>query len=240
MDPIVNRIIENAHMLIENEQFEPINKYNRHLIEVQHNCLHNPMLMGRIPAEDAGDVGIAFFYLLDLTDESNISVYPTYSSISFYLLQKALYQGREAMSLVEHDRYITSMIKLMNIGARSFCRTIARAYGIEPINYINFADWQHLPAYIKMVLLLEYSYIKAMLKQTNVLDDVIDIYYEISQEVRLRYDFLTTCARNGYFDDIFEEGALDGWQIQDRAEKVKKKVFNYVSMKIESGDFIFR
>ena len=91
MDPIVNRIIENAHMLIENEQFEPINKYNRHLIEVQHNCLHNPMLMGRIPAEDAGDVGIAFFYILDLTDESNISVYPTYSSISFYFLQKALY-----------------------------------------------------------------------------------------------------------------------------------------------------
>ena len=240
MDPTVSRIIGSAHMLIENEQFEPINKYNRHLIEVQHNCLHNPMLMGQIPAEDAGDVGIAFFHLLDLTDESNISVYPTYSSISFYFLQKALNQGRKAMSLVEHDRYITSMIKLMNIGARSFCRTIARAYGIEPSNYINFADWQHLPAYIKMVLLLEYSYIKAMLKQTNVLDDVIDIYYEISQEVRLRYDFLATCARNGYFDDIFEEGALDGWQILDRAEKVKKKVFNYVSMKIESGDFIFR
>ena len=240
MEPRVRDIINSAHLMLENQEFEPINKYNRHLMNVQHLCLHNPMLMREIPAEDAGDVGIAFLYLLDLTGEEYINVFPTYASISFYFLQKCLYRGYDTMKLGEHDHYITNMIKLMNIGARPFCHTIARTYNIEPNNYINFANWQHLPSYVKMVLLMEYSYFKDMMKHLIESDNVLTSYTSVSEEARLRYNFLTECASNGYFYDIFNEGPLDNWQILEKAEKVKKKVFNYVNSKIEVGDYVFR
>lgn len=240
MNTVINSIIENAHLLVNNQQFEPINKYNDHLINVQHLCLHNPKVMGMIPAEDAGDVGIAFYHLLDLTGEEYISVYPTYSSISFYFLQKAIYQDSKKITFNEHDKFITTMIKLMNIGARPFSRTIARAYGKEPSDFVNYGDWQNLPPYVKMVLLIEYSYFKDMMKYLKGSNSLFDIFIEVSQEARLRYNFLVDCARNGYFDNIFNEGQLDNWQIIQKAETVKKKVFNYVSSKIEVGDFIFK
>lgn len=237
---MVNQIIASAHLMLENKDFEPINKYNKHLMDVQHMCLHHPLLMREIPAEDAGDVGIAFLYLLDLTGEEYISVFPTYASISFFFLQKCLYRGYDTMKLCEYNRYITNMIKLMNIGARTFCHTVARAYNIEPDNYINFVNWQHLPSYVKMVLLMEYSYFKDMMKHLIESDNVMTSYTSVSKEARLRYNFLAECASNCYFDDIFNDGALDNWQILEKAEIVKKTVFNYVNAKIEVGDYIFR
>ena len=54
MNPIVEEIVKNAHLLVEKQREEPITKTNPYLYNVSHLCITNRELMGRIPAEDAG------------------------------------------------------------------------------------------------------------------------------------------------------------------------------------------
>ena len=88
MNPIVEEIVKNAHLLVERQHIEPITKTNPYLYSVSHLCITNRELMGKIPAEDAGYLGFAYMNILSLTEEP--SVFQIYSSICFYYNEKAL------------------------------------------------------------------------------------------------------------------------------------------------------
>lgn len=231
---IIRKIAESAHSLIKNEHTVAITKYNPYLVDVLHLCIHNQDLIGGINAHDAGDVGVAFMYILNLTDDSNSEVFPTYSSISFYFMQKYLNQGSDIIQDTEHVRILTNMIFLMNIGARSFCRTIAYAYNQNPSDYIDFSDLKGLPSYVKKVLILEFGYFKELYDVFNSNPAFSAFGIGMSNELQTRFHFLKECVINGLFDGIETEE-----QCVIEADKVKAKVYGYTSRKIERGNIFF-
>lgn len=187
---VLDKIAQSAQFLLIEEQSTPMTKYNPYLVDILHLCIHNKEYMGSISAHDAEGVGIAFLHILNLTDESNSRVYPTYSSIAFYYLQKYLNQKADIIPDSEHARVLGRMILLMNIGAQSFCRTIARAYNIVPDNYINFSDWTNLPTYVKDVMLLELGYFEELNQvfKSNTAFGTFGV--GMSNNMSMRYEFL--------------------------------------------------
>lgn len=231
---VISQIVRSAHSLLIEEQTMPMTKYNPYLVDILHLCINNKELMGQIPDYDAEGVGIAFLHILNLTDESNSQVYPTYSSISFYYLQKYLNQGKDIVPDSEYARALNRLIILMNIGAQSFCRTIARAYHQTPDNFIDFNDWMHLPSYVKKVLLLELGYFVELDKTYQSNSSFGAFGVGMSQELSMRYNFLKNLIPNRYFYGIntIKEATSE-------AEEVKVVVYDYVSGKIGRGDIYF-
>lgn len=234
MNNIVTLITDNAHLLVSKENDIPITKYNPYLIKVLQLCYENKHLMGEIPSEDAGDVGIAFYHILSLTDEEDFIVYPTYSSISFYYLQKHLNQKDVYRNSVDDIKILDKMIRLMNIGARSFCRTIAKSFGLVPADYINFSNWKELPEYVKNVLLLEYSYFVEMKHQMENDSMFQFLSLGLSTDSSNRYNFLLNCVHSGYFKNITNEVTAI-----TKANDIKEIVYRYVNEKITTGDILF-
>lgn len=230
MNPIIEEIVKNAHLLVERQHIEPITKTNPYLYSVSHLCITNRELMGKIPAEDAGYLGFAYMNILSLTEEP--SVFQIYSSICFYYNEKALtyaYTG-DMKNTQMHVQTLNDSLIIMNIGARSLCRTFAQAQGLKPSDYINFNNLYALPSYVKQILLCEYSYFIEFEKALATKGIYIDRDPQMSQ----RYDFIKDCVNRGYFQEF---GTKE--QLYDKAKQIRKIVYQYTASKIEKGDIVF-
>lgn len=231
MNTIIEEIIRNAHQLYERQTIVPITKTNPFLYNVSHLCITNRDLMGQIPAGEGGYLGFAYKNILDLTD--NPTVFQIYSTISFYFIEKALKYGyvHDTEYSPIHVQTLNDAIVIMNIGARSLCRTFAQAQGIVPKNYISFENLYSLPSYVKQILLCEYSYfmeyIKALASRGLKLERDPQMYQ--------RYSFLKTLVSTGYFDEFGSENTLN-----NKAKEVRSIVYSYAASKIDKGDIVFR
>lgn len=230
MNNIIEEVVRNAHHLLEKINEEPITKTNPYLCKVLGLCVTNREIIGRIPAQDAGYLGFAFKNILDLTDEP--SVFQTYSSICFYFLEKALKFGYvDAMvNTSMHLQTLSDAIIIMNIGARSLCRTFAQAKGIQPSFYIDFNNLDTLPIYVKQILLCEYSYFIEFEKLLETRKTSMTFNLQMYQ----RYNYLKRIVGDGYF---LQFGSNEDLYL--KAIQIRHGVYSYVAAKIESGDILF-
>lgn len=229
MEQLIKYVIENARLLVENQYTVPITKTNPYLYNVSHTCMTNKEIMGQIPAQYAGYVGFAYMHILSLTSET--IVHQTYSTISFYFLEKTIRcASTETYKDIPYVETLNSAIILMNIGARSIYRTFAQAYGRKPNDYVNFTSLHNLPVYVKEVLLCEYSY---FVELENVLTLLTALMGD--NTILKRYDFLKNCINEGYFDEIGLPNEL-----YSKAKQIRERVYNYAAKKIEKGEIVFR
>ncbi len=231
MNSIIDEIVRNAHLLLEKQHEVPITKFNPYLYNVSHLCLTNRSLIRDIPDDAAGYLGFAYMNILSLTDEP--SVYQIYSTLSFYFNEKALiyvYIGNRENSSM-HVQTLNDSLIIMNIGARSLCRTFAQAQGIVPSNYINFENLYSLPSYVKQILLCEYSYFIEFEKALATKGISINLDSQVYQ----RYKFIMECVSRNYFEEF---GSID--QLYIKAKQIRLTVYKYAASKIERGDIIFK
>ncbi len=231
MNPIIEEIVRNAHKLYERQNTEPITKTNPFLYNVSHLCITNRELMGQIPAQEGGYLGFAYMNILDLTDDSR--VFQIYSTISFYFLEKALKYGyvNDTDFSPIHVQTLNDALIIMNIGARSLCRTFAQAQGIVPSNYINFDNFYSLPSYVKQILLCEYSYFIEFIEALETRGITIDREPQMYQRFNMLKKFVST----GFFEEFGTASSL-----YNKAKEVRSLVYSYAASKIEKGDIIFR
>lgn len=231
MNKIIEEIVRNAHLLVEKQYVEPITKTNPYLYNVSHLCITNRELMGLVPAKDAGFLGFAYMHILNLTDEP--TVFQIYSTISFYFNEKGLIYGYidENENTPIHIQTLNDSLIIMNIGARSLCRTFAQAQNLVPSNYIDFSNLDSLPIYVKQILLCEYSYFVEFEKALSTTGISLIEDYQMFQ----RYNFLKQCVDRGYFEEFGSPDIL-----YDRAKQIRLKIYQYVAAKIERGDIIFK
>lgn len=231
MNPIIDEIVRNAHQLYERQDIEPITKTNPFLCNVSHLCITNRELMGQIPAQECGYIGFAYMNILNLTDEPK--VFQIYSTISFYFLEKALkfgYVNDSGYSPI-HVQTLNDALIIMNIGARSLCRTFAQAQGIVPSNYINFENLYSLPSYVKQILLCEYSYFEEFVEAL----ETKGITIERDPQMYQRYNLLKQFVSTGFFEEFGTANSL-----YNKAKEVRSLVYSYAASKIEIGDIIFK
>ena len=172
--------------------------------------------MGQIPAQECGYIGFAYMNILNLTDEPK--VFQIYSTISFYFLEI-------------HVQTLNDALIIMNIGARSLCRTFAQAQGIVPSNYINFENLYSLPSYVKQILLCEYSYFVEFVEAL----ETKGITIERDPQMYQRYNLLKQFVSTGFFEEFGTANSL-----YNKAKEVRSLVYSYAASKIEIGDIIFR
>ena len=187
--------------------------------------------MGQIPAQECGYIGFAYMNILNLTDEPK--VFQIYSTISFYFLEKALkfgYVNDSGYSPI-HVQTLNDALIIMNIGARSLCRTFAQAQGIVPSNYINFENLYSLPSYVKQILLCEYSYFVEFVEAL----ETKGITIERDPQMYQRYNLLKQFVSTGFFEEFGTANSL-----YNKAKEVRSLVYSYAASKIEIGDIIFR
>lgn len=142
-----------------------------------------PDFLSKIPEESAGIVGQAYLNLLDLVNEQKF--FQTLSTLCYYFISRGLENNPHDYNLID------KRILLLNMGAQTFCRTIAKSKGLPLQNYINFADWEHLPIPVKYVLMLEY-------KDFENLQAVTTLPHDLS----LRKQWLDGAVSSEYFSDI--------------------------------------
>lgn len=230
MNPIIEEIVRNAHKLYERQNTEPITKTNPFLYNVSHLCITNRELLGQIPAQECGYLGFAYEYILHLTDDP--SVFQIYSTISFYFIEKALkygYVNDKDYSLI-HVQTLNDAMIIMNIGARSLCRTFAQAQRIVPSDYINFNNLYSLPSYVKQILLCEYSYFIEFEKAIATRGITIDRDPQLSQRYKVLKKFIST----GFFEEFGKESTL-----YNKAKEIRNIVYSYAASKIDKGDIVF-
>lgn len=142
-----------------------------------------PDFLSKVPDRSAGAIGQAYLNLLDIVNEQKF--FQTLSTLGYYFISCGLNYNQYDYDLLD------KRILILNLGAQTFCRTIAKAKGIFLPNYIDFADWQHFPVAVKYVLLLEYNDFEKL--QTMV---------SLSHDMFMRKQWLDGAIKDGYFDDI--------------------------------------
>lgn len=175
-----------------------------------------PDFLSKVPSESAGVVGQAYLNLLDIVDEQKI--FQTLSTLCYYFVSHGLEHNPCDYNLMD------KRILLLNMGAQTFCRTIAKAKGLFLENYINFADWQHLPIPVKYVLMLEHSDLKKM--QTMI---------TLPHDLSLRKQWLDGAVKSGYFNDICSVA-----KVSDFTLTLHNDVMEYLENEIvQKGTFYF-
>lgn len=175
-----------------------------------------PDFLSKVPSEYAGVLGQAYLNLLDIVDEQKI--FQTLSTLGYYFVSHGLEYNPYDYNLMD------KRILLLNLGAQTFCRTIAKAKGEFIESYINFSNWQHLPIPVKYVLMLEYSDLKKI--QTMII---------LPHDLSMRKHWLDGVVKSGYFDDICSVG-----KISDFTLTLHNDVMNYLENEIvHKGTFYF-
>lgn len=154
-----------------------------YLGELLRLTLTQPNFLSKVPDESAGAVGEAYLHLLELVNEQRI--FQTLSTLGYYFISRGLDYNK-----CDHN-LLNKRIWILNLGAQTFCRTIAKAKGLSLPNYIDFSDWQHFPLAVKYVLLLEYSNFEKL--QTMV---------SLPHDMFMRKQWLVMAVKNGYFNEI--------------------------------------
>ncbi len=175
-----------------------------------------PDFLSRVPLESAGAVGQAYLNLLDLVEEQDF--FQTLSTLGYYFISCGLNYNRHDCNL------LGKRIIILNLGARSFCRTIAKAKELYLPDNVDFSDWKHLPKAVKYVLMLEYSSFREL--QTMAL---------IPHDMLMRKQWLYGAVKEGYFDDIC---SID--EVADFALTLHDDVMVYLNTEItKKGTFCF-
>ena len=229
MNDVVAEIVENAKHVMDMQEMIPITKTNPFLYQVLHLCLTNRDLMKEIPPVDCSYLGFAYMHILSLTDEP--SVFQVYSTIGFYFNEKALSYKKLSENIGLYIQTLNDAIILMNIGARSLCRTFAQAYGTVPSKCVDFDNIETLPVYVRQILLCEYGYFKELETVLNICGASLDGDAQMLQ----RYEFLKWLVSNGYFDEFGVQEHLF-WI----AKEIRRKVYVYAASKIDKGDIVFQ
>jgi len=142
-----------------------------------------PDFLSKVPNESAGTIGQAYLNLLDIVGEQKI--FQTLSTLCYYFISRGLDYNHHDYNLID------KRILILNIGAQTLCRTIAKAKGLSLPNYIDFFDWQHFPVAVKYVLILEYKDLEKLKSMVVLPHDVF-----------VRKQWLDGAVKGGYFNDI--------------------------------------
>lgn len=176
----------------------------------------NPDFLKKIPAKEAGEIGVAYLNLLDLVNEQKF--FQTLSTLAYYFLSKGIKFAPNDNILLE-KRIIT-----LNLGAQTFCRTLSKAKGLSLPQHINFADRQRLPLGVKFVLMLEF-------KDFEVLQEMV----LLPHDMQMRKQWLDSSVREGYFDDICPVS-----HILNFASELHDQTMQYLDNEIlQKGTFYF-
>ena len=168
-----------ANALFHNDKQEA----SMYLGKILELTFRQPDFLKKVPNESAGMVGEAYLNLLDLTNEQKF--FQTLSTLAYYFLSKGIDFNAQDHALLD-KRIIT-----LNLGAQSFCRTLAKAKNIHLPQYIDFANWQRLPIGVKFVLMLEF-------KDFEILQTMVSLPHDL----QMRKQWLDTSVIGGYFNDI--------------------------------------
>lgn len=168
-----------------------------------------------IPKEDAAAVGEAYLNLLDVVNDSEF--FQSFSTLGYYFLSCGLKFSPSNI------RALDKRIMILNLGAQSFCRTIAKVRNELLPSYINFADWQLFPKAVKSVLLLEYRDFETLKKITQLPPDMI-----------LREQWLKEAAGSGYFNDLCRKE-----DILKASMSLHDDIMNYLREEIENKETFY-
>ena len=139
--------------------------------------------LSEIPEQDSAAIGEAYLNLLDAVNDQEF--FQTLSTLGYYFLSCGLKFNPSNIKALD------KRILLLNLGAQTFCRTIARVKKEFLPSYIDFNDWQHFPKAIKYVLMLEYRDFEILQTMTV-----------LSHDMSMRKQWLNEAVKSGYFNDI--------------------------------------
>jgi len=184
------------------------------LAEILKMTFTEPSLLKRVGEEEYSIVGHSYLCLLDrMRDET---FFQSLSSLGYYFSSLAI--NSKGLS----DSYVDRIL-ILNMGARTFYRTVALATGNNVYDYIDFNDFENLPIPVKYVLAMEY-YDLFMLSQKM----------RLTQDILNRKNALESLISNGLFDSISERNA-----IIKKGEKVHQDVLQYLKNEIINNGIVF-
>jgi uncharacterized protein (DUF983 family) len=162
-----------------------VNKNEAHpyLSMVWELTFKQPELLSEVSNKDAAVLGETYLNLLDAVNDER--VFQTLATLGYYFLSCGLQYNPQ------NSRALCKIILILNLGAQTFCRTIATAKNLLLPTHIDFSNWQHLPKPVKMVLLLEYAYSQRF-KRLVILPD----------DMAMRIQWLEGVTQQGYFNDL--------------------------------------
>lgn len=175
-----------------------------------------PSFLSKVPDNSAGALGQAYLNLLDIVNEPKF--YQTLSTLGYYYLSCGLSYDSGDYNLLD------KRILILNLGAQTFCRTIAKATGLFLPNYIDFNNWENFPEAVKYVLMLEYSDFEKLQRMVSLPRDMF-----------VRKQWLDSAVASGYFKDICPVN-----EILDFTWALHNKVLEYLNNEIvKKGTFYF-
>lgn len=160
------------------------NEAGMYLGKILELTFYQPDFLSKVPYESAGSVGQAYLNLLDLVTEQK--VFQTLSTLGYYFLSHGLEYNQHDYNLI-HKRIV-----ILNLGAQTFCRTIAKAKDLFLPNYIDFADWQNFPVPVKYILMLELKDFERLQTQKII----------FPHDMSMRKQWLNEIFEFGYFNDV--------------------------------------
>lgn len=183
--------------------------------KIAYTAFKQPNSLIAIPDKDAATVGETFLNFLDAIDDE--SLFQTLSTLGYYFLSRSIdYNG---LNYQAWDK----RIMILNLGARSFYRTIADAKRLPLPSHVDFNDWISLPSVVKLVLVLEYRDIEMLSCMIKLPDDVL-----------LRKEWLESAVSHGYFNDICLPRDIIKY-----ATALHDDVMEYLDGKIKNGVVYF-
>lgn len=186
--------------------------------EILKRTFTQPDFLAIVPDESAGALGLAYLNLLDLVNEPKI--FQTLSTLGYYFISREL----DYYKYDYNYNLLDKRILILNLGAQTFCRTIAKAKGLFLPNYIDFIDWQHFPLAVKYVLLLEHSDLEKMQAILSLPHDML-----------MRKQWLDSAVASGYFNEVCAIG-----NISDTALTLHNEIMAYLNEEIvKKGTFYF-
>ncbi len=183
--------------------------------KIAYTAFKQPNSLIAIPDKDAATVGEAFLNLLDAIDDE--SLFQTLSTLGYYFLSRGI--DYNAFNYQALDKRII----ILNLGARSFYKTIAKAKCLPLPSYVDFNDWTSFPSVVKFVLMLEYRDIEKLSCMIKLPDDVL-----------LRKEWLERAVSHGYFNDICLP-----CDIIKYATTLHNDVMEYLDRKVKNGVVYF-
>ncbi len=183
--------------------------------KIAYTAFKQPNSLIAIPDKDAATVGEAFLNLLDAIDDE--SLFQTLSTLGYYFLSRGIdYNAFNYQAL-------NKRIIILNLGARSFYKTIAKAKRLPLPHHVDFNNWMSFPSVVKLVLVLEYRDIEMLSCMVKLPDDVL-----------LRKEWLESAVSHGYFNDICLP-----CDIIKYATTLHNDVMEYLDRKVKKGVVYF-
>jgi len=181
------------------------------LMEILKKTLHEPSVLKQVSREEYATVGRTYTLLLEMVGKKQeVVLLHSLSRLGYYFTSKAI----EIYGL--SDSYLDRIL-ILNIGARTFYRTVASATGQNVYgSYINFNDLMNLPVPVKYIVLMEYC-------------DHLKIYKEknVSQDYLNRKNALDSFVYDGLFNSICTKE-----KIITKGKEIHQKVLVYVENEI--------